>query len=212
MTQNSQKEFLLQQLKHQGITHSKILAAIAQTPREIFVPADLQDFAYENEALPIDHDQTISQPYVVAKMTEAVYQSNQHSKVLEIGTGSGYQAAILSQLYDEVYSIERIKALLDQAEEKFEKLNLTNIYCQHHDGHEGWKEQAPYDAIIVTAAAGILPEELKQQLKNNGKLIVPVDTEYGYQELQLITKQGDNFITEYLDSVRFVPLLPGSTQ
>ena len=210
MNQNFQKERLLQQLQQEGIHHSKVLAAIAETPREIFVPPHLQPLSYENEALPIDCNQTISQPYVVARMTEAVYQNKQHKKVLEIGTGSGYQAAILSHLYDEVYSVERIAYLLHQAKKKFKQLNLTNIYCQVSDGYQGWSEHAPYDAIIVTAAAKIVPEDLKQQLRNNGKLIIPVETQPRFQELQLITRRDENFTIEHLDAVTFVPLLSGT--
>lgn len=202
---------MLELLKKRGIKNVQVLNAFETIPREAFVPKHLQDLAYSDEALPIDCGQTISQPYIVARMTESVYQSNQHRKILEIGTGSGYQAAILSTLYDEVYTVERIETLLSQAKKCLKQLKIKNIFTKYGDGSEGWFEHAPYNAIIVTAAAKTVPIALKEQLADNGKLIIPVDTPGGFQDLQLITRNGKRFETDILDSVMFVPLLSGIT-
>ena len=165
--------------------------------------------AYENTALPIGLGQTISQPYIVAKMTELLLQKNV-SKVLEIGTGSGYQAAILAQVVDELYSVERIKSLQWQAKRRLQKLDLHNVKMRHGDGWEGWPSKAPYDGIIVTAAAERLPEALLHQLKDGGVLICPVGQTEQY--LIVIERQGDKYIESRHEAVRFVPLVPGEIE
>ncbi len=158
--------------------------------------------------MPIDNQQTISQPYIVAKMTALLVQDDSLSNVLEIGTGSGYQAAVLSKLVKSVYTIERIKHLLVQAQERFQLLALKNISCLHGDGLQGWPEYGPYNGIIVTAAAQTIPSALLAQLADNARLVIPIQTIYGNQELQVITRQGNNYITTHTDAVIFVPLLP----
>jgi len=204
-----QQNALIEELRRQGISNEKILQAFASTPRHHFVSPRFKRYAYEDTALPIDCQQTISQPFVVALMTEIVYSAKQFNKVLEIGTGSGYQAAILSKLAKQVYTVERINTLLEQAKMRFDILKLTNIDCKYADGTEGWPEHAPYDAIIVTAAAVEIPQALLDQLADGGKMIIPVEVEYFGQELQLITRRGDEYQLTKLDSVIFVPLLTG---
>jgi protein-L-isoaspartate(D-aspartate) O-methyltransferase len=191
-----------------GICDERVLNAIATTPREQFLPSELQDIAYENEALPIACQQTISQPFIVASMTEAVLGGKKLIKVLEIGTGSGYQAAVLSKLVDEVYTIERIEDLYESATQLFKKLHYNNIHTRFGDGSLGWPEESPFDGIIVTAAASFIPETLKQQLVVGGRLVIPVgDTRS--QILKVITRTEQGFETEDLEWVVFVPLLPG---
>jgi protein-L-isoaspartate(D-aspartate) O-methyltransferase len=188
-----------------GIKHPAVLKAVATVPRHLLVPDNLREYAYEDEALPIGFGQTISQPYVVAKMTEALLQEKEKlDKVLEIGTGSGYQAAILSQVANEVYTVERIKGLLDAAETTLKQLNYKNIKTLYDDGNLGWPDNAPYEAIIVTAATYAIPEVLLAQLDVGGRLIIPIDTVYGAQQLQLIMYDESGYHTHYLDPVMFV--------
>jgi protein-L-isoaspartate(D-aspartate) O-methyltransferase len=203
------KQVLIKTLIAEGIKSEKILKAIEEVPREIFVPESSQFEAYENYPLPIGHQQTISQPYIVAKMTE-ILLAKPIRKILEIGTGSGYQAAILSQLVEEVYTVERILPLFEKAKEKFQQLNYTNIRTLFGDGFLGWKEFAPYDAIIVTAATPIVPPVLIAQLKDQGRLLLPVGQTWEGQQLQLIMREGKTFHTEIFDPVSFVPLLKGT--
>lgn len=199
---------LIMALRNAGIRDTKILAALERLPREKFV-ADIQrNAAYKDRALPIDCGQTISQPYIVAYMTEKLQLDPRH-KVLEIGTGSGYQAAILSQLCRRVYSIERYRTLLRQAEQRFRDLGLTNITAMVGDGMRGWGAQAPFDRIIVTAAAEERPIELINQLVTGGRLIAPIGPQDGEQHLVLYTKTHAAFVEEKLIPVRFVPLLSG---
>ena len=164
MTSQGTRDRLVSRLRDNGITDEKILTAIAMTPRHEFVDEALSSRAYEDTALPIGQRQTISQPWVVARMTEAVMECGKLEKVLEIGTGSGYQAAILAALVPKVFTVERIEELLKQARRRFHKLGLNNIYTRHADGHLGWPSQAPFDGIVVTAAATELHEELLEQL------------------------------------------------
>jgi protein-L-isoaspartate(D-aspartate) O-methyltransferase len=171
----------------------------------------MQTYAYEDVALGIGRHQTISQPFVVAIMTSKLLAQRQCHKILEIGTGSGYQAAVLSYLVDEVYSIERIRELQESASEHLAKLNIQNVFLRHANGKFGWPEQAPFDGIIVTAAAPEVPTALKQQLADGGRLIIPVDFDH-VQRLQVITRQGSHFHFEELDYVMFVPLLPGEEE
>jgi protein-L-isoaspartate(D-aspartate) O-methyltransferase len=205
----AQKIRLLMHLRRQGITCSRTLAAIETVPREIFIPSTFQHQSYEDMALPIGLGQTISQPLVVATMTQSLGLTDRH-KVLEIGTGSGYQAAILSKLCRRLYTIERHKPLLKQAEERFAEMRLRNITAMAGDGMKGWTYQAPFDRIIVTAAAhGDIPRDLMHQLAINGIMIAPIGENDASQTLIKITRTGeDRFEREALFSVRFVPLLP----
>jgi protein-L-isoaspartate(D-aspartate) O-methyltransferase len=201
-------ENLAQLLHKEGISNTKVLTAIAKTPRELFLPDALKHKAYQNTALPIGQGQTISQPYIVARMTELLLESdNQAQTVLEIGTGSGYQTAVLAQLFANVYSVERIKTLQFQAKRRMNQLDLHNVKMKHGDGWEGWNSKGPYDAIIVTAAASSIPETLYKQLNEGGRLIVPVGEEN--QQLHCITKRGDEFESKIIEAVRFVPLVAG---
>ncbi len=199
------------QLKNEGIQNPLVLEAIAQVPRHIFVPENLQEQAYEDNALPIGEGQTISQPFVVARMSEYVMGEHRRlDKVLEIGTGSGYQAAILANLADQVYTIERIESLHKKAKQRLMSIGYLNIQSRHADGSSGWPEHLPYEAIIVTAAAAEIPEALKNQLADGGRLIIPVsDDKTGYQQLILVKRRGNTFDYERLDAVVFVPLLKG---
>lgn len=200
---------LLMELRRGGIGDHRVLGAIEKTPREMFVPAAFEDQAYENIALPIGNGQTVSQPYVVALMTESL-ELGDRDKVLEIGTGSGYQAAILSRLARRVFTVERHRELLREAERRFAALRLGNIVCRFGDGAKGWAEQAPFDRIVVTAAAPEIPAVLVSQLAPGGILIVPVGAEYRDQRLLRLCRRGDGENTvEDLGWVRFVPLVPG---
>lgn len=211
MTSQRTRERLIQSLQEQGIDNQKVLDAMRLVPRHIFLDEALAHRAYENTALPIGYSQTISQPYIVALMTQLVLAWGPRQKVLEIGTGSGYQAAILSHLVDKVYTVERIKPLLMKARERFRLLGLRNIISGHSDGGEGWGQYAPYDAIISTAAPQQVPEELLHQLAPNGILVIPVGPDNN-QELRVIHRMGEtsNFEEEVITRVRFVPLLGGT--
>ena len=201
-------ESLAQLLHKEGISNTKVLNAIAKTPREIFLPDALKHKAYQNTALPIGQGQTISQPYIVARMTELLLESdNRAQTVLEIGTGSGYQTAVLAQLFANVYSVERIKTLQFQAKRRMNQLDLHNVKMKHGDGWFGWSSKGPYDAIIVTAAASSMPEMLYQQLNDGGRLIIPVGEEN--QQLHCITRRQNELESEIIEAVRFVPLVAG---
>lgn len=204
----TKKVRLIMELRALGITDARVLGAIERVPREVFLPEMFRDRAYENVALPVGHGQTISQPLVVAHMTEALEVGPRH-KVLEIGTGSGYQAAVLAKLCRRVFTIERYRDLLKQAEERFAALRIHNITTRHGDGAKGWPEQSPFDRIIVTAAAAEVPPILKQSLIDGGILVIPVGEERRDQELLKIRRTGEEFITESLGGVRFVPLVAG---
>ena len=184
----------------------RVMSAIATVPRHEFVPPELRALAYENRPLPIGHGQTISQPYIVAIMTELL-RLDPHARVLEIGTGSGYQAAILAELVDEVYSIEIIKPLAEQASLRLARLGYNNVKIMEGDGYYGWEQQAPFDAIIVTAAASHIPPPLIKQLKTGGRMIIPVGSPFMAQELLLVKKEeGERITTRQILPVRFVPL------
>ena len=210
MTSQRARDRLVQRLQQQGIKDMRVLAAIRQVPRHLFIDEALASRAYENTALPIDARQTISQPYVVARMTELVMQAPEVKKVLEIGTGCGYQTAVLAELVERVYSIERIERLYKQAHERLWELGYRNIRLRHGDGYLGWEEAAPFDAIIVTAAPDVMPEKLLEQLATGGRMIIPVGTISGVQELQCITRTEDGFVKEVIEHVSFVPLLKGA--
>jgi protein-L-isoaspartate(D-aspartate) O-methyltransferase len=200
---------LIMELRRQGIADTRVLAAIERVPRERFVADQFLKHAYDNIALPITQGQTISQPYVVAYMTEAL-QLGDRMKVLEIGTGSGYQTAVLSRLCRRVYSIERYRSLLQAAEKRLAETGITNVTCMLGDGNKGWPEQAPFDRILVTAAADKRPDRLLEQLSPEGGIMVaPVAVSGTEQDVIRYTRQGDAIREERLLPVRFVPLLPG---
>ncbi|WP_333918387.1 protein-L-isoaspartate(D-aspartate) O-methyltransferase [Vibrio crassostreae] len=203
---NPQAERLITFLIENGIRDQKVLDAIYQLPRESFLSQAMYHQAYDNNALPIGQGQTISQPYIVAKMTELL-ELQQDSRVLEIGTGSGYQTAVLAQLVDHVYSVERIKSLQWDAKRRLKQLDFYNISTKHCDGWQGWSSKAPFDAIIVTAAAESIPQALLQQLKDGGRLLIPVGDDE--QQLLKIVRHGDEFLSSVIEMVRFVPLVPG---
>ncbi|MEZ8283459.1 protein-L-isoaspartate O-methyltransferase [Vibrio splendidus] len=203
---NPQAERLITFLIENGIQDQKVLDAIYQLPRESFLSQAMYHQAYDNNALPIGQGQTISQPYIVAKMTELL-ELQQDSRVLEIGTGSGYQTAVLAQLVDHVYSVERIKSLQWDAKRRLKQLDFYNISTKHGDGWQGWSSKAPFDAIIVTAAAESIPQALLQQLKDGGRLLIPVGDDE--QQLLKIVRYGDEFLSSVIEMVRFVPLVPG---
>lgn len=212
MTSQRTRERLIHRLKERGITNLRVLDVMLNTPRHIFLDEALSHRAYEDTALPIGHGQTLSQPYIVARMTELLLGENSSlSKVLEIGTGSGYQASILSQLATQVFTVERIKPLQDRAREKFRQIGLRNIHCKYSDGTFGWPDNGPYDGIISTAAPQSVPSGLLDQLAPNGVLVIPVGGRE--QFLQLIRRNGDNneFITSIIEPVNFVPFITGIT-
>ena len=199
---------LLMELRRAGIGDARVLGAIEKTPREKFVPPAFEDQAYENLALPIGQGQTVSQPYVVALMTDKLELGERHN-ALELGTGSGYQAAVLARLCRRVFSIERHRELLRDAERRFGELHLRNIVCRCGDGTKGWPEQAPYDRVIVTAAAGQVPPTLIDRLAPGGILVAPVGEDHRDQQLIRIRRHDHGFSTENLGLVRFVPLVVG---
>ncbi|MGM0570774.1 protein-L-isoaspartate(D-aspartate) O-methyltransferase [Marinobacter sp.] len=206
MTSRRTRLRLIQRLREAGIRDERVLGVMEEIPRHIFLDEALAHRAYEDTALPIGYSQTLSQPYIVARMTE-VLMSASPKKVLELGTGSGYQTAILARLCDEVYSVERIKPLQDKARERMHLLRLRNVMLRLAEGPMGWPEQAPYDGIIVTAAPRVVPRELLDQLADGGVMVIPVGEEQ--QMLVRITRDGDQFHTEEIEPVRFVPLLGG---
>ncbi len=208
MTSARTRERLIQRLVEQGIRDPRVLDRIRNVPRHLFVDEALSSRAYEDTALPIGHGQTISQPYVVARMTEAITIGGTPEKVLEIGTGCGYQTAVLAPLAGKIYSIERIEALLERARERLRELEIKNVRFKHGDGTDGWPSQGPFDGILLAAAPHALPQKLLDQLEEGGRLVAPVGPE-GRQELLRITRHGDQFLRERLGFVSFVPLLGG---
>lgn len=208
MTSDARKIRLILDLRRAGISDTRVLAALERIPRHVFTPDDFKEQAYENTALPIGCHQTISAPVAVAQMTQAL-QPRERSKVLEVGTGSGYQAAILSQLCRRVYTIERFRELRRAAEERFAALRISNITSMVGDGTLGWPEQAPFEHIIVTAAATDVPPLLAEQLAEGGIMVVPIDDGAGGQRLLRVRRTGGELDTEDLGPMRFVPLVPG---
>lgn len=197
-------------LKREGVEDQGVLDAIAGIPRHLFIDDVLQHKAYENTALPIGQGQTISQPYIVARMTELLRLAGVRDKVLEIGTGSGYQTAVLAKTFTKVYSVERIKALQWQARRRLQQLDLYNVTMKHGDGWQGWQSQAPFDGIIVTAAAATLPQGLLSQLADGGVLLAPVGE--ADQKLIMVIRKGESFTEHVIAPVRFVPLVPGDIE
>jgi len=208
MTSQGTRDRLVNRLRSHGIEDERVLNAIAVTPRHEFVDEALSSRAYEDTALPIGLGQTISQPWVVAKMTEALMDGGSPAKVLEVGTGSGYQAAVLAALVPKVFTVERMEDLLKQARRRFHKLKLNQIYTRYADGHLGWPSQAPFDGIIVTAAATRLPLELVDQLKVGGVMVAPVD-KGSQQRLLAVRRTEEGYEEKDLGGVIFVPLLAG---
>lgn len=208
MTSRRTRARLIQRLRDQGISDARVLDVVRETPRHIFIDEALSHRAYEDTALPIGFNQTISQPYVVARMTEVLLAAGALDKVLEVGTGSGYQTAILAQLVDRVFSVERIRPLQLRAKQRFKQVGLRNIQLRHSDGGMGWPMMAPFDGIVVTAAPEEVPPELPEQLAVGGRLVIPVGRDV--QHLHLITRVADEeYKTEVVERVKFVPLLNG---
>jgi len=208
MTSARTRERLVNRLKDHGIRSSAVLEQIRNVPRHLFVDEALASRAYEDTALPIGHGQTISQPYVVAKMTESLLQDFTGDKVLEIGTGCGYQTAVLAPLVKEIYTVERIPELLRKTKQRLRQLDIYNVKFRLADGWEGWPKYGPYDGIIVAAAAAELPQKLLEQLAPGGRLIVPVGPS-GAQELTMVVRRDDHFEQRSLGGVSFVPLVKG---
>jgi protein-L-isoaspartate(D-aspartate) O-methyltransferase len=193
------------QITARGIEDPDVLAAMTQVKRHLFVPPALRSQAYADHPLPIGNRQTISQPYVVALMTELLHPEPD-DRVLEIGTGSGYQAAVLARIVKEVYTIEIIEALSKRAAQRLDALGYANVHCRYGDGYRGWPEAAPFDGILITAAVDHPPPELVRQLKEGGRLVLPQGDPRGFQNLVVVTRTGDTTRTEKIISVRFVPM------
>lgn len=199
------QDMVEKQLKGRDIVDERVLSVMGNIERHTFVPQHLVNHAYDDNPLPIGYGQTISQPYIVALMTQNL-NIDGDDKVLEIGTGSGYQAAVLSELVQEVYTIEIIEELASSARRRLSDLGYDNVYVKHGDGYYGWEEHAPFDAIIVTAAANHIPPPLLAQLKDGGRLVIPLSSTVWFQTLTLVTKKGGEVDTEFITGVRFVPL------
>jgi protein-L-isoaspartate(D-aspartate) O-methyltransferase len=212
MTSQRARDRLAATLKESGIRDPRVIEVIRNTPRHHFIDQALHSRAYENTALPIGHGQTISQPWVVARMTEALldhFNGGLPQKVLEIGTGSGYQAVVLAALVGQVFTVERIEELLRQARRRFRQLGLTNVRSRHDDGKLGWPDEAPFDAIILTAAGDAIPSQVLEQLSPNGVLVAPVGSPSSQMLLRIRGDGQGDFIQEELGAVSFVPLLGG---
>ena len=207
MTSERTRLRMIEALRRDGVTDERVLAAMTQIPRHLFVDEGIASRAYEDVALPIGHGQTISSPAIVAHMTQLLFEKQPMGKVLEIGTGCGYQTAILARLAKEVYTVERIAALMDKARRHLRDLRFYNVRYKHADGHAGYAEGGPYDGILMAASATHVPEALKQQLAVGGRLVLPVGTED--QWLYVVDRRESGFVEQKRDAVRFVPLLPG---
>ena len=210
MTSQRTRERLVQRLIDQGVSNISVLNAIRTTPRHLFLDEAMSHRAYEDTALPIGFNQTLSQPYIVARMTELLLRDGRPEKVLEIGSGSGYQTALLAQLVDQVYAVERIKPLLDKSRKILRQLKYRNVMFQHSDGSLERHSYAPFDAILCAAAPVSIPDVFLEQLMPDGRLILPVGKES--QVLKMITRKADEFVTETFETVRFVPLCEGTVK
>jgi protein-L-isoaspartate(D-aspartate) O-methyltransferase len=209
MTSRRTRDRLILRLREEGIRDERVLEAILHVPRHVFVDEALASRAYEDTALPIGHGQTISQPYIVALMTQALIAGGRLKKVLEVGTGSGYQTAVLAGLVDEIYSVERLEPLMKLARKRLREIGCRNVHIKLSDGNWGWKEHAPYDGIIVTAAPAAVPPALLEQLAPGGRLVIPVGGPT-MQELLLVQQTDKGPIQERLELVNFVPLVRDS--
>ena len=207
MTSQRTRERLIQRLMDQGITRFEVLEAIRTVPRHLFVDEALAHRSYEDTALPIGYGQTLSQPYVVAKMSELALAQGRPKKVLELGSGSGYQTAILASLVDEICAIERIKPLLERARKQLRALRVRNVRLRHGDGLDGWASEAPFDLILGAAAPELLPTQLLEQLAPGGRLILPVGGEQ--QQLMMVTATPEGYVEEVIEEVNFVPMVRG---
>ena len=207
MTSQRTRERLIQRLMDQGITRFEVLEAIRSVPRHLFVDEALAHRSYEDTALPIGYGQTLSQPYVVARMSELALAQGRPKKVLELGSGSGYQTAILASLVDEICAIERIKPLLERARKQLRALRVRNVRLRHGDGLDGWASEAPFDLILGAAAPEHLPTQLLEQLAPGGRLILPVGGER--QQLMMVTATPEGFVEEVVEEVNFVPMVRG---
>ncbi|MGM0562895.1 MAG: protein-L-isoaspartate(D-aspartate) O-methyltransferase [Pseudomonadota bacterium] len=212
-TSQRRRDELVQRLRDKGVQNEEVLQVIAQMPRHLFVDSAMAKRAYEDDALPIGQGQTISQPYIVARMTEELLRGEQRpQKVLDVGTGSGYQAAVLAMLVEEVYTVERLLGLHQETDTLLRKMGFKNIHTQHSDGSWGWEEHAPYDAILAAAAPDDIPEALLMQLAVGGKMVLPLGTGQGGQQLTVVYRMSENdFETEAFETVMFVPFLPGQS-
>jgi protein-L-isoaspartate(D-aspartate) O-methyltransferase len=211
MTSERTRRRLVSRLRERGIGDERVLEVIGRTPRHLFVDEALASRAYDDTALPIGYGQTISQPFVVACMTEALIRDGSPERVLEVGTGSGYQAAVLAQLVSSVYTVERIRALADQARQRMNRLGYRNVHVRYRDGGEGWPEKAPFDAILLTAAPSHIPEALLEQLATGGRLVAPVGQPGAAQKLEVLEKTSEGLVRETLTAVSFVPMLGGTS-
>ena len=209
MTSQRTRSRMVERLRAEGIRDERVLAAMQSVPRHLFVEEALASRAYEDTALPIGFGQTISQPYIVARMIEALAKGRSLGKVLEVGTGCGYQAAVLAQLAADVYSMERIRELLERARANLRALRLKNLRLAYGDGYAGLEEAAPFDSIVVAAAAPEVPQALLRQLAPGGRMILPVRDASAAQRLSLIEREGNRYLETPLDPVRFVPLEAG---
>lgn len=207
MTSQRTRNRLINRLRDQGIENERVLDAMQDIPRHIFIDEALAHRAYEDSSLPIGFNQTISQPYIVGRMTESLIANGSLAKVLEIGTGSGYQTAILSQLVGRVYTVERIQGLHERARQTLRRLEIRNVQFKYDDGNIGWPEHGPFDGIIVTASPRHVPEDLLAQLAIGGRMLIPVGD--SAQQLKLITRSEEGFTEQVLEDVKFVPLLGG---
>lgn len=208
MTSQRTRDRMVDRLRGQGIQNEAVLSIMAATPRHLFVDEALATRAYEDTALPIGYGQTLSQPYIVARMTEVLLEAGTPHSVLEIGTGSGYQAAVLAQLVPVVYTVERIGALAQRSNRLLESFGFRNIHFKLDDGHTGWEECAPFGAVVLTAAPAEIPDTLLKQLTHTGRLLAPVGTGER-QQLMLVTREEGLFVRRMLDQVSFVPMRPG---
>ncbi|MGB2246989.1 MAG: protein-L-isoaspartate(D-aspartate) O-methyltransferase [Alcanivorax sediminis] len=208
MTSARTRDRLVQRLREAGIQDDRVLDTIRNTPRHFFIEEALAHQAYDDTALPIGHGQTISQPWVVARMTELLMDGGKRSKVLEIGTGCGYQTAVLAPFCDELYSVERIRPLQEQARKRLIRLGLAKVQLKHADGGFGWKSEAPFDGILAACARPDIPSDLLEQLADGGRLVMPVGDDRK-QILTVVDREGDQFHTQSLDAVRFVPFQRG---
>lgn len=209
MTSQRTRDRLIQRLRERGVEDDAVLKVMRATPRHIFLDEALAHRAYEDSSLPIGFQQTLSQPYIVARMTELLLASGPKSRVLEVGTGSGYQTAILAQLVERVFSVERIRPLQEKARERLRHLRLHNVHLRHADGGMGWPQRGPFDAILSAAAPEVVPQDLLDQLDIGGRLVIPIGKQNGQQFLVVYDKTENGVVEQQIEPVTFVPLLGG---